>query len=65
MRQAGSQRQKEALVVNPAAAPGYAVPANLATAPHAAQHLALHPRRSPAAPGTSAWFPEKDLQQNE
>lgn len=53
----------------PAAAPGYAVPANVAAAPRATQratqHLPLRPWLPPAPLGASLWFPKKDLQQNE
>lgn len=49
----------------PAASLGYAVPASVAAAPRAAQHLPLGPRRPPAALGAPLWFPKKDLQQNE
>lgn len=49
------RRKKEAFAVIPAAALGYAVPASVAAAPRAAQHLPLRPRRTPAAPGAPLW----------
>lgn len=51
--------------MNPAAALGYAVPASVAAAPRAAQHLPLGFRFLPAASGASLWFPKENLQQNE
>lgn len=39
----------------PAASLGYAVPASVAAAPRAAQHLPLGPRRPPAALGAPLW----------
>lgn len=65
MRRAGSQRQKEAFGEIAAAAPGYAERARVAAAPRAAQHLALHPRRPPAARQATVWIPKTDLQHNE
>lgn len=55
MRRAGSQRQKEAFSEIAAAAPGYAERARVAAASLAAQHLALHPRRPPAASEATVW----------
>lgn len=55
MRKAGSQRQKEAFSEIAAAAPGYAERARVAAAPRAVQHLALHPRRPPAAREATVW----------
>lgn len=60
-----SQRQKEAFAEIAAAAPGYAERARVAAAPRAARHLALHPRRPPAAREATVWIPKTDLQHNE
>lgn len=65
MRRAGSQRQKEAFAEIAAAAPGYAERARVAAAPRAAQHLALHLRRSPASHEATVWIPKANLQHNE
>lgn len=55
MGRAGSRRKKEASAVFPAAALGYAVPASLAAALRAAQHLPLGSRLPPAVPGALLW----------
>lgn len=55
MGRAGSRRKEEAFAVLPAAALGYAVPASVAVAPGAAQHLPLGPRRPPAASRAPLW----------
>lgn len=49
------RRKKEAFAVVPAAALGYAVPANVAAALRAVQHLPLGPRRPPAPSGAPLW----------
>lgn len=62
MRRAGSQRQKEAFAEIAAAAPGYAERARVAAAPRAARHLALHPRRPPAAREATVWVSAPSVQ---